>query len=57
VDESGNVLVISTDTQKAVDYLLALASQGVYGLRFNELNGWFSPIENLPAIIQHVKKG
>ncbi|RSK49288.1 hypothetical protein [Hymenobacter rigui] len=57
VDESGNVLVISTDTQKAIDYLLALAAQGVYGLRFNELNGWFSPIENLSAIIQHVHKG
>ncbi|MCR5887667.1 hypothetical protein LRS06_07720 [Hymenobacter sp. J193] len=56
VDESGNVLVISTDTQKAIDYLLALVSQGVYGLRFNELNGWFSPIENLPAIIKHVNK-
>ncbi|AIZ63060.1 hypothetical protein PK28_03965 [Hymenobacter sp. DG25B] len=57
VDESGNVMVISTDTQRAIDYLLALASQGVYGLRFNELNGWFSPIENLPAIIKHVNKG
>ncbi|MBD2714264.1 hypothetical protein KBK19_04370 [Microvirga sp. STR05] len=57
VDESGNVLVISTDTQKAIDYLLALAAQGVYGVRFNELNGWFSPIANLPAIINHVNKG
>lgn len=56
VDESGSVLVISTDTQKAIDYLLALAAQGVYGLRFNELNGWYSPIENLPAILQHVNK-
>jgi hypothetical protein len=50
-------MVISTNTQKAIDYLLALAAQGVYGVRFNELNGWFSPIANLPAIIKHVNKG
>ena len=56
VDEGGNVLVLSTDTQKAIDYLLALAAQGVYGVRFNELNGWFSPLANLPAILQHVRK-
>ncbi|MDU0370852.1 hypothetical protein ACFPAF_10640 [Hymenobacter endophyticus] len=57
VDESGNVLVMSTDTPKAIDYLLALTSQGVYGVRFNELNGWFSPLQNLPAILQHVQRG
>lgn len=56
VDASGNVLVISTETQKAVEYLLALAAQGVYGVRFNELNGWFSPLQNLSAILQHVQK-
>ncbi|SHL24653.1 hypothetical protein [Hymenobacter psychrotolerans] len=57
VDASGNVLVISTETPRAVDYLLALAAQGVHGVRFNELNGWFSPLANLPAIIRHVHKG
>lgn len=57
IDDSGNVMVISTDTQRAIDYLMALGAQGVHGVRFNELNGWYSPIENLPAIIQHVQKG
>ena len=55
VDEEGNVLVISMDTQKAVDYLMSLSSNGVYGIRINELNGWFSPLAQLPAIIRYVK--
>ena len=55
VDENGKVLVISMDTEKAIDYLLGLSSKGVFGVRINERNGWFSPIAHLPAIIKYVK--
>ena len=49
-------MIISMDTQKAIDYILSLNSIGVYGMRINEGNGWFSPIENLTPIINHVNK-
>jgi hypothetical protein len=32
-DEEGNVIVISMDTEKAIDYLMGLSSKGVYGMR------------------------
>lgn len=54
VDADGNVLIISMETQHAISYIMSLASKGVYGLRMNELNGWFSPLANLPAIINYV---
>lgn len=55
VDENGSVLVISMNTQNAIDYILRLPSQGVYGMRINEQNGWFSPLANLQAIIDYTK--
>ncbi len=54
-DKDGNTHLISMDTDKAIEYILTLQSQGVYGMRINEGNGWFSPIENLNPIIEHVK--
>ncbi|GAA4374070.1 hypothetical protein [Hymenobacter koreensis] len=54
VDDKGSVMIISMDTHRAIDYVTALSSKGVFGVRINELNGWFSPIANLPAIINHV---
>ncbi len=44
------------DTDKAINYILDLNSKGVYGMRINEGNGWFSPFENLQPIIEHIKK-
>ena len=44
------------DTDKAINYILDLNSKGVYGMRINEGNGWFSPTENLQSIIEHIKK-
>lgn len=55
-DNNGNVHIISMDTEKAIDYILELQSKGVYGMRINEGNGWFSPIANLKPIIEHIKK-
>lgn len=54
-DENGGVYIISMDTDKAIDYIFKLYEQGVFGMRINEGNGWFSPIENLKAIIDFVK--
>lgn len=55
-DTKGSAFIISMDTEKAVNYVLDLHSKGVFGMRINEGNGWFSPIENLTAIIDHIKK-
>lgn len=55
-DTKGTSFIISMDTEKAVDYILDLHSKGVYGMRINEGNGWFSPIADLTAIIEYVKK-
>jgi hypothetical protein len=55
-DNKGNVRIISMDTDRAINYILDLQSKGVYGMRINEGNGWFSPIANLKAIIEYVKK-
>lgn len=55
-DPTGTVYIISMDTANAINYILDLQSKGVYGIRINEGNGWFSPIANLPAIIEHTKK-
>jgi hypothetical protein len=54
-DKDGNTNIISMDIDKAIEYILESHSQGVYGMRINEGNGWFSPIENLNPIIEHVK--
>ena len=54
-DKDGSVMIISQKTEKAIEYILSLQKHGVYGIRINELNGWFSPIENLPAIIGYTK--
>ncbi|RYG52258.1 MAG: hypothetical protein EOO01_06880 [Chitinophagaceae bacterium] len=56
VDSSGSVLVISMETNKAIDYVMGLHQAGVYGIRLNEGNGWYAPLEQLPAIIQFVNK-
>jgi len=55
-DDKGSVYVISMNTDRAIDYILDLQSKGVYGMRINEGNGWFSPIANLEAIIQYIEK-
>jgi hypothetical protein len=55
-DENGSVFIISIDTEKAIQYILKMHEQGVFGMRINEGNGWFSPIENLNAIIDFVNK-
>jgi len=55
-DSKGSSFIISMDTDKAIDYILDLNSKGVYGMRINEGNGWFSPIANLDSIIEHIKK-
>ncbi len=55
-DPNGTVYIISMDTANAINYVTDLQSKGVYGMRINEGNGWFSPIANLPAIIEHTKK-
>ncbi|RYY65683.1 MAG: hypothetical protein EOO12_06310 [Chitinophagaceae bacterium] len=56
VDSSGSALIISMETDKAIGYLLELANAGVYGVRFNEGNGWFAPLGNLPAVIAYVRQ-
>ncbi|KAA9327597.1 hypothetical protein F0P96_16595 [Hymenobacter busanensis] len=56
VDAEGNLMVISMGIEGAIDYVMDLFTKGVYGMRMNELNGWFSPIANLPAIIKHVRQ-
>ncbi len=55
-EKNGEVMIISMDTDKAIDYILALHAKGVYGMRINEGNGWFSPILNLTPIIEYVNK-
>lgn len=55
-DSNGGVNVISMETDKAISYILDLHHKGVYGMRINEGNGWFSPIENLKPIIEYVNK-
>ena len=55
-DAKENSFIISMNTDKAINYILDLNSKGVYGMRINEGNGWFSPIANLQPIIEHVKK-
>ena len=55
-DPQGGVYIISMETDNAIIYIIVLHLKGVYGMRINEGNGWFSPIENLNAIIEYVKK-
>ena len=53
-DSEGSTFIISMDTDKAIKYILELNLKGVYGMRINEGNGWFSPIANLNPIIEHI---
>lgn len=55
-DDKGRVYIITMDTEKAIEYVLGLQAKGVYGMRINEGNGWFSPISNLIPIIEYIKK-
>lgn len=56
LNPDGGTTIISMKTENAIKYLLKLESEGVYGVRFNELNGWFAPIHELPVIINWLNK-
>ena len=55
-DNKGGVMIISMDTDKAIEYIMKLKTSGVYGMRINEGKGWFSPIANLAEIIKLTKQ-
>lgn len=54
VDSEGNPIIIQMDITESINYLMSLKSQGVYGVRINELDGWFSPLDNITAIINSI---
>ncbi|GAB2953368.1 hypothetical protein GCM10027048_18160 [Hymenobacter coalescens] len=51
VDEQGTALIISSETPKAIEYIMALAAKGVHGVRINELNGWFPPLQTCRLLL------
>ncbi|RYZ50722.1 MAG: hypothetical protein EOP49_13420 [Sphingobacteriales bacterium] len=55
-DTSGSVMIIAMETSRALEYVMELQQIGVYGIRLNEGNGWFSPISNLPSIVAYVNQ-
>ena len=56
LDPEGSAIIISMKTENAIKYLLNLKSGGVHGVRINELNGWFAPLNDLPVIINWLNK-
>ena len=54
LDSEGNPIIIRMNIIESLNYLMSLKRQGVHGVRINELDGWFSPLENIPAIINSI---
>jgi hypothetical protein len=54
VDSEGNPVIIQMNVTESLNYLMPLKRQGVYGVRINDLDGWFSPLDNIPVIINSI---
>lgn len=54
LDSEGTPIIIRMNIIESLNYLMSLKRQGVHGVRINELDGWFSPLENIPAIINSI---
>lgn len=54
IDPSGKPVVIKMQIGKALNFLVSLKKMGVYGVRMNILNGWYSPINSIPDIIETI---
>lgn len=53
----GSALMITMPKDGALDWLVELGGNGVYGMRINDgEHGWFSPLEQLKPIRAHLRK-
>jgi len=56
LNKEGGAYIIRMTVKGSVEMMLELHRRGVFGIRVNEgENGWFCPIENIPAILSFLE--